>query len=199
MKSIVRMYGAYDGVPPALLLALDNNFSALARQTKPYIVTQDYTFTDNDEIDSLQVDATAGNVTVTLPAPTGNRRRRVIKTDTSTNTVTISASPYLMYDNTTYVLRDPYFSVEVEPTGSGWCVVTYGQFYIGQNGGTFLGKNALATNATSGFVYIPTCAGTPTGVPVVPAVRTGFAPLVIDSTNNKLYFYSNGAWRDAGP
>ena len=50
---------------------------------------------------------------------------------------------------------------------------------------------SLATNATSGFLYIPTCAGIPTGTPVS---YTNTAPMVIDSTNNKMYFYSGGAW-----
>jgi len=64
------------------------------------------------------------------------------------------------------------------------------------SGSAVFGNAAIATTATGGFVYIPSCAGTPTGVP------TGFSgriPLVVDSTNNKLYFYSGGAWRDAGP
>jgi hypothetical protein len=55
---------------------------------------------------------------------------------------------------------------------------------------------ALATTATDGFLYVPTCAGTPTGTPTA---ITGMAPIVVDTTNNKLYFYSGGAWRDAGP
>ncbi|MFB1500820.1 hypothetical protein [Thiocapsa sp. N5-Cardenillas] len=55
---------------------------------------------------------------------------------------------------------------------------------------------ALATNATDGFLYVPTCAGTPTGVPTA---VTGKAALIVNTTNNKLYFYSGGAWRDAGP
>jgi hypothetical protein len=55
---------------------------------------------------------------------------------------------------------------------------------------------ALATTATNGFLYVPTCAGTPTGVPTA---ITGMAPIVVNTTNNKLYFYSGGAWRDAGP
>jgi len=55
---------------------------------------------------------------------------------------------------------------------------------------------ALATTATDGFLYVPTCAGTPTGVPTA---ITGLAPIVVNTTNNKLYFYSGGAWRDAGP
>ena len=55
---------------------------------------------------------------------------------------------------------------------------------------------ALATTATDGFLYVPTCAGTPTGTPTA---ITGMAPIVVDTTNNKLYFYSTGVWRDAGP
>lgn len=58
------------------------------------------------------------------------------------------------------------------------------------------GSVALATTATDGFLYVPTCAGTPTGTPTA---ITGMAPIVVDTTNNKLYFYSGGQWRDAGP
>lgn len=58
------------------------------------------------------------------------------------------------------------------------------------------GAAAVATNATNGFLYIAGCAGAPTGTPTT---YTGCVPLVVDTTNNKLYFYSGGAWRDAGP
>lgn len=51
--------------------------------------------------------------------------------------------------------------------------------------------SALATNATDGFLYVPSCAGAPTGVPTA---ITGKIPIVADSTNNKLYIYSGGAW-----
>jgi hypothetical protein len=63
-------------------------------------------------------------------------------------------------------------------------------------GGLVVGPAALATAATDGFLYVPTCAGTPTGTPTT---QTGTAPIVVDTTNNKLYFYSGGQWRDAGP
>lgn len=69
-------------------------------------------------------------------------------------------------------------------------------FEIDTNKNFRIGTAALATTATDGFLYIPTCAGTPTGTPTT---FTGLAPLVINTTNNKLYFYSGGAWRDAGP
>ena len=59
-----------------------------------------------------------------------------------------------------------------------------------------IGGGTLATNATNGFLYVPTCAGTPTGTPTA---KTGYAPIVVNTTNNKLYFYSGGSWRDAGP
>ena len=63
-------------------------------------------------------------------------------------------------------------------------------------GGVVVGTAALATTATDGFLYVPTCAGAPTGTPTT---QTGTAPIVVDTTNNKLYFYSGGQWRDAGP
>lgn len=57
--------------------------------------------------------------------------------------------------------------------------------FVLQSGG------ALATNATDGFTYIPTCAGTPTGTPTT---QTGAVPLVYDTTNNQLWIYA-GAWK----
>lgn len=59
-------------------------------------------------------------------------------------------------------------------------------------GNVLVGTPSLATTATDGFPYIPTCAGVPTGTPTA---KTGFAPMVVDSTNNKLYVYIGGAWR----
>lgn len=65
-------------------------------------------------------------------------------------------------------------------------------FVADKNQNVAVGKASLATTATDGFPYIPTCAGVPTGTPTA---ITGFAPLVIDSSNNKLYAYIGGAWR----
>jgi hypothetical protein len=62
---------------------------------------------------------------------------------------------------------------------------------IDSAGNVQVGTAALATTATNGFLYIPTCAGVPTGTPTT---KTGLAPMVIDSTNNKMYIYSGGAW-----
>lgn len=51
-------------------------------------------------------------------------------------------------------------------------------------------SGALATTATDGFLYIPTCAGTPTGTPTA---KTGKVPMVFDTTNNVFYIY-DGSW-----
>jgi hypothetical protein len=57
------------------------------------------------------------------------------------------------------------------------------------------GTGALSTTATDKFLYLGSCAGLPTGVPTS---ITGKTPLVVDSTNNKFYFYSGGAWQTPG-
>lgn len=55
-----------------------------------------------------------------------------------------------------------------------------------------LGSAALTTNATGGFLYIPTCAGTPTGTPTA---FTGRVPMVFDTTNSQFWFFTGGAWK----
>jgi len=63
----------------------------------------------------------------------------------------------------------------------------------GSDGSVAFNDAALATGATVGFVMLPSCAGTPTGVPA--DIPTGQIPLVWDSTNLKLYAYTGGAWK----
>lgn len=62
---------------------------------------------------------------------------------------------------------------------------------IDANGNVVVSLAALATTATNGFLYIPTCAGAPTGVPTA---YTGRAAIVYDTTNNRLCVY-NGGWK----
>jgi hypothetical protein len=61
-----------------------------------------------------------------------------------------------------------------------------GGFYVGNTTGR------ISTSATDGFLHIPACAGTPTGVP---NLITGTVPLCFDDTNHKLYVYSGGGWK----
>jgi len=59
-------------------------------------------------------------------------------------------------------------------------------------GSVIVSAAALATTATDGFLYIPTCAGTPTGVPTAYAGR---APMILDTAGVKLWLYTGGAWK----
>lgn len=59
-------------------------------------------------------------------------------------------------------------------------------------GGFVVGTAALNTNATDGFLYIPTTAGTPIGTP---SALTGRVPMVYDTSANVFWFYAGGAWK----
>lgn len=52
--------------------------------------------------------------------------------------------------------------------------------------------SALATNAITGHTWIPSCAGTPTGVVVG---ETGAAPIIVDTTGNKIWANVLGTWK----
>lgn len=73
-------------------------------------------------------------------------------------------------------------ALRVKNDGTGTCVV---------GGGVVVGNATLATTATDGFLYFPTCVGAPTGTPTS---RTGTLASIYDTTDNKLYVY-NGAWK----
>lgn len=74
---------------------------------------------------------------------------------------------------------------------NNWGIGFTGGLFKNSIGNTVLSNAALATNATNGFVYIPTSAGAPTGVPTA---YTGTVAMQYDTTNNKLYIY-NGGWK----
>ncbi len=61
------------------------------------------------------------------------------------------------------------------------------------SGGVTFRDTALATGATVGHFFVPSCAGTPTGVPTT--IPTGQIAMHFDSTNNFLYAYLGGAWK----
>jgi hypothetical protein len=50
----------------------------------------------------------------------------------------------------------------------------------------------LATTATTGFIALPTCVGTPTGVPAI-----GIGATVLDTSAGKIWTYYGGAWHFA--
>jgi hypothetical protein len=62
---------------------------------------------------------------------------------------------------------------------------------VTDGGNTVTAEAARATTATDGFLYIPTCDGTPTGVPTA---YTGTVPIMFDTSTDKIYIY-NGGWK----
>jgi hypothetical protein len=66
---------------------------------------------------------------------------------------------------------------------------------ISADGNVFVGTAALATTATAGFPWIPSCPGVPTGAPTAP--YTNAAAMVVDTTNNRLYVRVGSTWRYA--
>jgi hypothetical protein len=58
-------------------------------------------------------------------------------------------------------------------------------------GSMIVGAAALAVSATSGFLYLPTCAGAPAGMP---STFVGTVPCVYDTTDSRLYIYEGSAW-----
>lgn len=86
------------------------------------------------------------------------------------------------------------FILQTAPAGStGTTVNTLTtRLTVDGPGNVVCGSAAIATNATDGFLYIPTCAGTPTGTPTT---FTGRVPIVFDTTNHKLYAFEGGSWK----
>lgn len=52
----------------------------------------------------------------------------------------------------------------------------------------------IATSSTKGFLYIPTCAGTPTGVPHWTNANGG-SPIIVDTTGSKIWVNIGGTWK----
>lgn len=69
------------------------------------------------------------------------------------------------------------------------------RFTIDASGNVVVGNAALATTATAGFLWAPSCAGTPTGAPTAPYSNAG--AIVIDTTNNRLYVLVGSTWKYA--
>lgn len=88
-----------------------------------------------------------------------------------------------------------HLKLQTAPVGSSGITadtMTTG-FDLSPAGNAAPGHGSRPTNATDGFLYVPSTAGTPTGTPTS---ISGFLPVTIDSTNHLFYFYS-GSWISA--
>lgn len=118
-----------------------------------------------------------------------------------TNTATSGLEVVLQFDNSSNAVAD-YASIRAELVGntagsengflalktarSGTLTESMRADHLGN---VIINTAEIATNATDGFLYIPTCAGSPSGTPTS---YTGRAPMVLDRTNNRLYLYDGG-------
>lgn len=66
---------------------------------------------------------------------------------------------------------------------------------ISSDGNVVVNTAAVATTATTGFLWIGSCAGAPTGAPTAP--YSNAAAMVADTTNNRLYVRVGATWRFA--
>jgi hypothetical protein len=82
-------------------------------------------------------------------------------------------------------------AIVIAPGTTTTAKVTFNSNVQVSSGSLIVGNAALATTATTGFLYLPSCAGAPTGTPTA---NTGTVPFVFDTTDNRLYFYQSGAW-----
>lgn len=64
---------------------------------------------------------------------------------------------------------------------------------ITDSGNLYLGTAALATTATSGFLWFNSCAGKPTGAPTAP--YSNAAACVIDTTNSRIWVLVGATWK----
>ena len=86
-----------------------------------------------------------------------------------------------------------YGTAIYRPDGTGFAVsrATAVDIYASPVGSVVLGSAAVATSATDGFLYIPTSAGAPSGVPTA---YTGRIALDYDTTNHQFWIY-DGGWK----
>jgi hypothetical protein len=67
------------------------------------------------------------------------------------------------------------------------------QLTIRRSGDVYVGSAALATNATTGFFWIPSCPGTPSGSPT--ALYANAAAMIVDTTASKLWVRVGTTWK----
>ena len=100
------------------------SFRAKQQELNPYVEkTSDYTLTTSDNF--IYVDATAGNITITLPAVATCEGQpfTIMRTDGSANTVTVDADgSETINDSLTQVLAQ-YDAMKIHATDTEWWIV----------------------------------------------------------------------------
>ena len=120
--------------------------------------------------------------------------------ETGTITTNLYTAPVIRFSTTINQSGFTYHSFDINSTHTASAVGstlfrvldgTDAKLTVNKFGSVICNSAALATNATDGFLYIPTTTGTPSGTP---RAYTGRVAMHYDTANNKLWIY-NGAWR----
>lgn len=104
-------------------------------------------------------------------------------------------APTIAFAGGSTVTRAATFAISGPPVAGTNCTITKNPYalFVGSGDVCLAGSgSALATNAITGHTWIPSCAGTPTGVVVG---ETGAAPIIVDTTGNKIWVNVLGTWK----
>lgn len=138
-------------------------------------------------INSVQYRASAsdfgGNVGLTFDA-TAFAQTLTLKNDNSTVGMDFSVV------GSNAVIRSLFSQPMYITSGSSGHDVNVIGGYLDATGDVFLNSTLQATTINKGFIFIPSCAGTPTGTP------GAGTPLIYDTSANKLWIYNSG-WKFA--
>lgn len=135
------------------------------------------------EINVLRTGGTEETVT---PTPTGTVGGLNAYGYDGTNYAPSASIQFITTEPFGATTRGTYINFRTTPTGSA---TTGDSGFIAPSGSWASGRPSLATNASTGFLYIPTCAGVPTGTP---ESISGRIPLVADTSGGKIYAYLGG-------
>lgn len=132
--------------------------------------------------------------TVSSPGASNTSVINLIGSSTSdgTNFFNTIAIQGVMDGTATAGSHPTYIAFATTPSGS---TARVERMRISASGEIIVGTAALSTSATAGFIWIPSCAGAPSGSPTAP--YTNAAALVADTTNSRLYVRIGSTWKYA--
>jgi len=170
--------------------------STLAVGTAPFVITS------TTNVANLNA-STLGGATFAAPGAIGGTTASTgaFTSVTATGAVALASGQKLYLDGVaasgnTYLIETSGDVLDAFAGGTKTLsLATTGATVVGTmacDGGAWFGSAALATTATTGHFYIPTCTAAPTGVP---ATKTGQVALQFNTTSERLCVYTGGAWK----
>lgn len=108
-----------------------------------------------------------------------------------TSTITVMAGAYIQNMGSSKTTTSYGMQIDAQSgSTTNWSIFDANGFFVKSTKDVIIGTAALSTSATAGFLWIPSCAGAPTGNATAPYSQA--VGLVYDTTDNKLYATPNG-------